>query len=155
MVEVTVHEVYQQQNGSNAHTVVVLKARDKQRYLPIWIGFPEAVEIAQQLQGLVTDRPTTYHLMAQLVDRMGAQVHSIHIASLEGVVYHATLRLKASHGIEEVDCRPSDALALATATGAPISVEDKLLEAEGCDSATAFHRDSMGTLHPLEFKEAA
>jgi bifunctional DNase/RNase len=155
MIGVTVHEVYQQQKEHSTDTVVVLKAKDRERYLPIWISFPQAVDIAQRLKGLTTERPTTYNLMAQLVERLGGRVESVQISFLEGTIYHATLRLMVNDVLEEVDCRPSDALALAITLGASISVDAALLEKEGYDGATAFHHDSKGNIHPLEFKEAA
>jgi bifunctional DNase/RNase len=93
MVEVTVHEVYQQKKESSISTVVVLKARDRERYLPIWISFPQATDIAMNLQGQTTDRPNTYNLMAQLVERLNGRLELVHIASLEGTTYHASLRL--------------------------------------------------------------
>jgi bifunctional DNase/RNase len=154
-MEVAIHGVYQQEKVSSIDAVVVLKAKDQERYLPIWINFPQAVDIAQHLQGLSIERPTTYNLMAQLVERLGGRVEAVHIASLKGTTYYATLRLMTGEVLEEVDCRPSDALALAIAVGAPISIDTGLLDKEGCDGATSFHNDSMGALHPLKFKEAA
>ncbi|HEX8234773.1 MAG TPA: bifunctional nuclease family protein [Abditibacteriaceae bacterium] len=155
MVEATVHQVYKQEKMASTQTVVVLKARDRERYLPIWISFPQAIEIAQQVQGLKTERPTTYNLMAQLVERLGGRLDAVHVTFLEGTIYHATLRLMVNNTLEEVDCRPSDALPLAMAGGAPIFVDDELLSKEGCDSATSFHGDGMGELNLFEFKDAA
>jgi bifunctional DNase/RNase len=154
MIEVTVHGVYQQEKMSSTDTVVVLKAHDQQRYLPIWISFPQAADIAQQLQGWQGQRPTTYSLMAQLIERLGGRLDAVHIVALEEKIYYATLRLMVDNVLEEVDCRPSDALPLALKVGASIFVEAEILGQHGCDGATAFHNDSMGNLRPFEFKVA-
>jgi bifunctional DNase/RNase len=154
MVEATVNGVYKQEKESSTETLVVLKANDQERYLPIWISPPQAMSIAQYLQGVKGSRPDTYRFMAQLIERLGGQVDAVHVASLENATYYAILRLMVSNVLEEVDCRPSDALALAMEVGASIFVDAEVLAQHGCDGATSFHDDFMGTLHPLEFKAA-
>ncbi len=58
-------------------TVVVLKARDQERYLPIWVAFPQAIDIPLHLQRLKNERPSTYSLMAQLIGRLGGRVDAV------------------------------------------------------------------------------
>jgi bifunctional DNase/RNase len=156
MVEVTVHGVYQQEKDSSTDTVVFLKVRDQERYLPIWISPNQATDVAIHLQGVTTQRPTTYVFMARLVERLGGQVDAVHITSLKESVYYASVRLKINDTLEEVDCRPSDALPLAMALGAPIFVDETVLE-QGAfdgnsDGASASQTDDMGTLQPFEYK---
>ncbi len=156
MVEVTVHGVYTQETESATETMVFLKVRDQERYLPIWISPNQATEVAIHLQGVKTQRPTTYVLMARLVERLGGRVDAVHITSLKENVYYASVRLKINDTVEEVDCRPSDALPLAMALGAPIFVDETVLEQSafdgGSDGAGVPQTDESGTFQPFEYK---
>ena len=160
MVEVTVHEVYEiareREGTSSTETVIVLQARGQERYLPIWVSPTQAGEIVQCLRKQATPRPTTYKLMAQLVERLKGRVDAVHITMLEDSIYYAALRLVAGEDTVEVDCRPSDALPLAAQAGAPIFVSADLFERAGFDGPTTFHTalhtDSQSSIRPLELK---
>jgi len=111
---------------SNRH-VVILKDGADDRYLPIWIGAWEASAIAMRLQGLAAERPLTHDLFVSAMDLVGVRVARIVISELSDETYHARLILEQD-GVEvEVDARPSDALAVAVRTEAPIYADDAVL----------------------------
>lgn len=140
MIEATIYAVYLVERADNeeTHTIVVLKARNQSRYLPIWVGQPEAEGIAARLRSLTTKRPLTYDLMAQLVDRLGGSVEAVHLQTLRDEVFYATLHIQANGTSTQIDCRPSDALALAIRVQAPILIADDMLAQAGSDNATNF-----------------
>ena len=107
--------------------VVLLKERDGERRLPIWIGAFEGDALALHRGGESLPRPMTPDLMARLLEAAGAQVESVRISSLREKTFYATIRI-AGH---DVDARPSDALNLAVRVGAPIFVEDAVMEQAG------------------------
>jgi bifunctional DNase/RNase len=111
---------------SNRH-VVILKDGAGDRYLPIWIGAWEASAIAMRLQGLAAERPLTHDLFVSAIDIVGVRVARIVISELSDETYHARLVLEQD-GVEvEVDARPSDALAIAARTDAPIYADEAVL----------------------------
>ncbi len=120
---------------SNRH-VVILKDAERERYLPIWIGPWEASAIAMRLQGLTPERPLTHDLFAAALEAAGARVERVVISALADETYHARLVLGGAGGSVEVDARPSDALALAVRTSAPVFAAEEVLEqaALGADS---------------------
>ncbi len=111
--------------------VVILKEIGRDRYLPIWIGPWEANAIAMRLQGVEPERPLTHDLLASLMRDLGARVREVDIVGLEAETFFARIVLEAGGRIHEVDARPSDALALAVRTGAPVFAADDVLERAG------------------------
>jgi bifunctional DNase/RNase len=101
------------------------------RVLPIFIGAPEATAIAFALEEVVTPRPMTHDLLRNLLDDLGVSLERITVTSLEGGVFFAELELHAADGVHTVSSRPSDALALAARTGAPIYAGEAVLEEAG------------------------
>lgn len=112
--------------------IVLLRERDGSRYLPIWIGAPEATAIAYAEQGVEPPRPLTHDLMAQLITELGHQLAEVRITSVEDRIFYAELRFAAG---ATVSCRPSDAIALALRTGAPILAPEDLLDEVGITMA--------------------
>jgi RNA polymerase sigma factor (sigma-70 family) len=135
MTEATIYDVYvvEQAQPEEPHAVVVLKAREQERYVPIWIGQPEAEGIAVKLRSLTYKRPLTYDLMTQLLERLGASVEAVRLSALRDQTFFATLRVVGNGNTAELDCRPSDALALAVRTNAPIFIADDVLAQAGRD----------------------
>jgi len=118
---------------SNRH-VVILKDGADDRYLPIWIGAWEASAIAMRLQGLAAERPLTHDLFVSAIDLVGVRVARIVISELSDETYHARLILEQD-GVEvEVDARPSDALAIAVRSEAPIYADEAVLEVAALSS---------------------
>jgi len=128
MTEASVYEVYtvESEGHEEPSTVVMLKAHDQNGYLPIYITAPQGESIVVQLRGRQQERPRTYGLMAELVEKLGGTVEAVHIEALRDKVFHALLRVSANGVTHEIDCRPSDALALAAQVTAPIFVAPNL-----------------------------
>ena len=112
--------------------VVVLKEREGKRWLPIFIGAPEAHNISLLLQGLKLVRPWTYDLFHNLLDAAGARVESITVTDLRDNTFYAEVMVRVgSKELHGIDARPSDAIALAIKTKAPIYVNNRVLEEAG------------------------
>lgn len=115
----------------NYQRVVVLKEKDSDRYLPIWIGAGEADAIAIRLQNIAVARPLTHDLLKATIEHLGAEVQRIVVTDLADDVFYARIVLSVNGRVEEIDARPSDAIALAVRTSAPIFVEEAVLEKAG------------------------
>lgn len=109
--------------------VVVLKDESGDVILPIWIGVPEATSIASALKQVQMSRPLTHDLMKEVFDQLGVVVQRIVIHDLKESTYFAELVVTFGDKVMVLDSRPSDALALAVRTSAPIFVLTKVLEA--------------------------
>ena len=114
--------------------VVLLRESGGERVLPIWTGFPEADALATQLVGWTTPRPMTVDLTAGLLDAAGANVERVVIQSFHENTYFATVTLTAGGESHELDARPSDALNLAARMGAPVFVDQKVMDDHGVGS---------------------
>ena len=129
MVEMVVESV--RVNLINPNRVVVLKEKERDRYLAIVIGGPEADAIAIKLQDRDAPRPLTHDLIKNIIENVGAQVVRITVSSLVDQVYYASIVIKSNGSEMDIDSRPSDAIALAVRTGVPILVSEEVLEAAG------------------------
>lgn len=110
--------------------IVLLREAGGERYLPIWIGQPEAAAIAIALQGVVTPRPMTHDLMKSILDEMAVEVDNVAITELRDGTFYAVINMHRNGGSYEVSSRPSDAIALAVRLGCKIFAnEDVLSEA--------------------------
>ena len=110
--------------------IVLLKEREGERYLPIWIGAMEATAIAFALQGIVTARPMTHDLMKNVLEEVGIHVERIVITELKEGTFYAMIQMSLNGSSYEVSSRPSDAIALAVRVNVPIFAhEDVLTEA--------------------------
>jgi bifunctional DNase/RNase len=110
--------------------IVLLKEREGERYLPIWIGAMEATAIAFALQGIVTARPMTHDLIKNVLEEVGVHVERIVITELKEGTFYAMIQMSQNGSSYEVSSRPSDAIALAVRVNVPIFAnEDVLSEA--------------------------
>ena len=121
---------------------VVLKEREGERYLPIWVGRPEAIAIAKPLAAVVPPRPLTHDLIVRLVDVSASRVEKMAVTKLHDRTFYAMLWVRVGDRVYEVDARPGDAINLALRMQVPIFVnpvvfaraslspESVLLEAE-------------------------
>jgi uncharacterized protein len=108
--------------------VVLLKDGQGEQTLPIWIGLLEAAAIAYALEGVEPARPLTHDLLKMLLEELGGRVPRVDIDNLEDDVFHAKIHLEVPGGAKRlVDCRPSDAVALALRVGAAIFAEERVL----------------------------
>jgi bifunctional DNase/RNase len=105
--------------------IVLLRERDGGRYLPIWIGAPEAAAITYAQQGVVPPRPLTHDLMRDILAALGHELTEVRIVALRDSVFHAALVID---GKTEISSRASDAIALALRTGSKVLVEPSILD---------------------------
>jgi uncharacterized protein len=98
------------------------------RVLPIWIGQPEATAILLAIEGVELPRPLTHDLLKNVVDTLGAYIERIEITRVEEGTFFAALIIRAEERTLAVDARPSDSIALAVRTGAPVFVADDVME---------------------------
>jgi bifunctional DNase/RNase len=129
MIEMTIDSI--RVSLMNYQRVVILKEKDADRYLPIWIGPSEADAIAVKLQDVTVPRPLTHDLLRSVIDSLGATINSIIVSELKNDTFYAKIILNVDGGQMEIDSRPSDALALAVRAGAPIYAEETVLDKAG------------------------
>ena len=108
--------------------IVLLKEAAGDRLLPIWIGAAEGNSLALRLTGETTPRPVTSDVMVELLRVTGARVERVAVTSLREKTFYAVIAVAANGRVDELDARPSDALNLAVRVGAPIFVDDGVLE---------------------------
>ncbi|MBI2920990.1 MAG: bifunctional nuclease family protein [Planctomycetes bacterium] len=113
--------------------VIYLKEKDGDRAFPIVIGIYEAAAIDRKIRGHKTPRPLTHDLLAGVIRDMGAHLASVVVSELREGTFYAKLVLDRDGASTEVDSRPSDAIALAISTGAPIFVDESVLKAVGAN----------------------
>jgi bifunctional DNase/RNase len=111
--------------------VVVLKEKDADRYLPIWIGPDVADAIAFHLQEVTVPRPQTHDLLAQVIGELGGTVVSVVVNDLKDDTFFAKINVEHDGQTIEIDSRPSDAIALAVRAEVPIFVADEVIERVG------------------------
>ena len=134
--------------------IVLLRERDGERYLPIWIGAVEATAIAFAQQGVVPARPLTHDLLKDVLSALDSPVERVHITDLRDGVFFAELRF--ADGVI-VSARPSDAIALALRTGSPIFSETNVLEEAGimiedeADDEVEKFREFLDQVTPEDF----
>lgn len=116
--------------------VVVLREKDGQRFLPIWIGPAEANAIAMKLQDVQVPRPMTHDLLTRVLTGLGGTLRRVFINSVKENTYYAEMVIDRDDHVFQVDARPSDSIALALRLEAPIFTEDRLLNepVEGDDA---------------------
>ena len=117
---------------TNQH-VVLLQAEGTTRLLPIWIGPDQAHSIATRIAGIASERPLTHDLMVDMLTKVGAEITLVVVKDLVaddagGGVFHGSVFLQVADREIEVDCRPSDAIALAVRCTARILVSDTVLD---------------------------
>lgn len=112
----------------NNNPIVLLRERDGQRYLPIWIAAPEATAIAYAQQGVQPARPLTHDLMVTLIEDLGHVLEEVRITKMVDNIFYAVLVLD---GETEISARPSDAIALALRAATPILVSEEVLDVAG------------------------
>lgn len=127
MVPVVVESV--RMNLTNGQRVVILKDDKLERYLLIWVGLNESTAIALELQSEKAPRPLTADLLKSVIDELGAKVADVSVTDLSDDVFYARIGLLNEQNERlDIDARPSDAIALAVRTQAPIFVEDTVLD---------------------------
>jgi len=108
--------------------IVLLKTADGNRFLPIWIGHPEAAAILMKLQGATTPRPMTHDLLNDVIEQVDAKCERVAVTELRDNTFYASITLSVNGHEIEIDSRPSDAIALAVRCQAPIYAADEVIE---------------------------
>jgi bifunctional DNase/RNase len=117
---IIISEIHEQQ-------VITLKEVDGDRSFPIVIGIFEATSIDRRVKGISNPRPLTHDLVASVIESLGGELQDIFISDLREHTYFAKLRVRDEGELIEVDCRPSDAIALAVTAKVPIYVAEDVL----------------------------
>lgn len=107
--------------------VIILKDESNSRYLPILIGPFEATAIALALEGSKVPRPLSHDIMVSIIEELGATVKSVNITEIKNNTFYATITLEKDGKTFDIDSRPSDGIALALRTKAPIYIADHIL----------------------------
>jgi len=110
---------------------IVLKVKDSDLYLPIFIGQFEVEAIRFKLMGVEVQRPMTHDLLGSIIGDLGGSIHSIVVSELKDDTFFAKIVIDSNGTLIEIDARPSDALALAVRSEAPIYAEDEVVEKAG------------------------
>lgn len=110
------------------HRLVILKDVDRDRYLPIWIGPCEAEAITIELQNVEVARPLTHDLLKTCITELGGVVSHVLINDLRDDTFYAQLVIDVDGRSLEIDCRPSDSIALAVRARVPIFIDDQVME---------------------------
>ena len=140
--------------------IVLLKTVDDERFLPIWIGHPEAAAILMKLQGANPPRPMTHDLVTDIIAELQGEVVRVTVTELRENTYYARITIVQDGREVEVDSRPSDAIALAVRCEAQIFAADEVVDESGIE----FHAEdeeqpgfvtasSLADLDPAEFRE--
>jgi hypothetical protein len=108
--------------------IVILRDKDGNRVLPIWVGIFEANAIALQIENVTTPRPMTHDLLRNVIEDLKASVDRIVVCDLQDNTFYAHIYLTRNGETLAVDARPSDAIALALRTRAPIFVEETVID---------------------------
>ncbi len=129
MVELTIESI--RVSLMNYQRVVILKEKESDRFLPIWIGPAEADAIAVRLQEVAVARPLTHDLLRSIIDSLGASVDYVIVNDLSNDTFFARIMLQIDGRVMEIDSRPSDAIALAVRVQVPIYADESVLEKAG------------------------
>jgi uncharacterized protein len=107
--------------------IVILKEKDGERTLPIWIGLLEATAIASELEGIKFSRPMTHDLLRDIIELIDVKVNKVEVCDLINNTYYALIHITYKGKEISIDARPSDALALSLRVNAPIFVAEKVI----------------------------
>jgi bifunctional DNase/RNase len=108
--------------------IVILKDKEGERVLPIWVGIFEANAIALQIENVATPRPMTHDLLRNIISDLDGCVDRVVVSDLKDNTFYAIIHLTVRGERVAIDARPSDAIALALRTRAPILVEETVID---------------------------
>lgn len=113
--------------------IVLLREQEGPRYLPIWIGAAEATAIATAMENVEPPRPQTHDLMVMAIEELGATMARVVVSEMRDSVFYADLVLATAEGEVHISARPSDSIALAVRTGAPVFADPSVLAEAGIE----------------------
>jgi bifunctional DNase/RNase len=139
--------------------IVLLKTADDDKFLPIWIGHPEAAAILMKLQGATPPRPMTHDLLNDVVSELQGEVVKVTVTEMRENTYYARITIVQDGRELEIDSRPSDAIALAVRCDAQIFATEDVIEESGIDFQTDDEEQPglvtaslLADLDPAEFR---
>lgn len=141
----------------NLSPLVLLRDQDEMNFLPIWIGIFEAAAIAMELQNVKPPRPMTHDLLLTFVEKLGGKITKVSITDIKEGTFYAAIEVEKDDKKLILDSRPSDAIALAVRSHAPIFVAEvvmmqaKLVNAEKDQEETQKFKDFIQDLKPEDF----
>jgi RNA polymerase sigma factor (sigma-70 family) len=137
MIEVTISDVMVKKIiGETPYTVIILLDKAGNRFVPIWISMHEGEQIAIGLRNLPLPRPLTYSFVGKILEATGAKLEEVRVESLKNDIFYGIARLRVGQAAQEIDARPSDALALAVQVGCPVYVSEEVFEKAGMPLAS-------------------
>ena len=113
--------------------IIILKSEEDDRAIPIWIGLLEATAIASALQDIKFDRPMTHDLFKNFTELLNFTVSKVEVCDLKENTFYARIYFASEDDSFDMDARPSDAIAIALRFGAPIYVDEKVIEKSAPD----------------------
>lgn len=136
--------------------IVVLKGKETNHVLPIWIGIFEANAIAMQLEGITRPRPMTHDLLSDIINSLNGIVEYVYIHDLKDNTYFAEISIKSGDADLKIDARPSDAINIALRSGAPIFVAEEVLKKSQLESEEIYYeeediKDWLESIKPEDF----
>lgn len=138
---------------------IVLLKTDDDKFLPIWVGHPEAAAILMKLQGASPPRPMTHDLFTDVIAELQAEVVRVEVTELRDNTFHARITIVQDGRELEIDSRPSDAIALAVRCDARIFASDEVIaesgiefQADDDDQPGLVTASSLADLDPAEFR---
>jgi bifunctional DNase/RNase len=137
MVEMSIYGVSFDLVGKQP--IVLLKTAEGNRYLPIWIGHPEAAAILMKLQGATAPRPLTHDLLVNILNELDVEIARVTVTELRENTFHASITVVANGAEIEIDSRSSDAIAVAVRAQVPIYAADDVIE----ESAIEFEGEDV------------
>jgi RNA polymerase sigma factor (sigma-70 family) len=124
------------------HHIIILLDEAGQRALPIWVGPFEGQIIAMGVRGFSTPRPITFSFMASLLTAVDVKLEEVRVEDLKDDTFYGIVKIRNGDKVQEVDARPSDAIALAVHTGSPIYVAEAVMENAGVDVSKEMVQES-------------
>jgi hypothetical protein len=146
----------------NMSPIVLLRDTEERNFLPIWIGMFEAAAIAMELQEFKPPRPMTHDLITKIIGELNGKVKRIIINEIIENTFYAIIELlRGPDGAEliKIDSRPSDAIAIAVRTNAPIFVSEgvmakaKMVNAEKDEEEAKSFKDFIDNINPDDFSK--
>ncbi len=135
-IRLHIYSIASSEQGA-AHYAIILEEEGGNRHLPIIIGAPEAQAIALELEKIKTTRPMTHDLISNILDHFDIQLKSVIITHLQEGTFFAKLLLSSHDEEHEIDCRPSDGIALAVRSNAPIYTFEKIMSEAGIEKESS------------------
>ena len=145
----------------NMSPIILLKDSEERNFLPIWIGMFEAGAIAMELQEFKSPRPMTHDLIVAMAQKLQGKIEKIIISEVREDTFYAVLEVRIKDGKDtvKIDCRPSDAIAIAVRVNAPIFVAEnvmlnaKMVNAEKDKEETAKFQEFINSVKPEDFEK--